>query len=74
MRALSFIALFALAGCAARQEYVWTRPGATDQEFYQDRGQCNAQAFAVPGGNLMQAVMVQNSCMQGKGWIQVPAR
>lgn len=59
-----------LAGCATKQSY-WEKPGASQQEFNMDRGQCNAQAFSVPGVSLMQAAIVQNSCMQGKGWYLV---
>lgn len=56
-----------LAACATT-ESVWVRPGAGQQEFYMDRGMCQAQAFGVPGGSTLQVALVFNSCMQGKGW------
>jgi hypothetical protein len=55
------------AGCAAT-ESVWIKPGATQQDFYQDRGQCQAQAFSIPNAPALQIAIVSNSCMQGKGW------
>jgi hypothetical protein len=60
----------ALSACGQQQQWHWERAGATERDFYQDRGQCNAQAFAVPGG-LMQVALVQNFCLQGKGWEKV---
>lgn len=61
-----------LAGCATKQTY-WEKPGASTEDFHADMGVCRAQAFGVPGAmnNLMQVAMVQNACMQGKGWYQV---
>ena len=58
-----------LAACANKP--VWYRDGATQQDFYMDQGQCKAQGFSVASGNLVQAAMVFNSCMQGKGWYLV---
>lgn len=66
------VALAALAaGCAPM---VWTKPGATEQAFYQDRGACQAQAFSIPNAPPMQLAIVFSSCMQGKGWYQAPAK
>ncbi|MDW7534505.1 MAG: hypothetical protein SCG82_01435 [Candidatus Nitrotoga sp.] len=56
-----------------KTEEHWEKPGASDRDFNVDRGQCNAQAFSVAGGNIMQIAIVQNSCLQGKGW-QLVAR
>lgn len=61
-----------LAGCATQPEFVWMKNGSTEQEFYQDNGQCRAQAFSVPGVSLMQAVLVFEACLQGKGWYKMP--
>lgn len=74
MKKLLFVV--ALAGCAAPTETVWMKPGATNSDFYQDQGQCDAQAFSVASGNLMQIVMVQNGCLRGKGWqlVERPVR
>jgi hypothetical protein len=61
------LVLLTLCGCATT-ERVWVRQGATEQDFYVDRGQCQAQAFGAPGMYTMQVAMVFSSCMQGKGW------
>jgi putative copper export protein len=61
-----------LVGCATGPEYVWVKPNSTENEFYNDLGQCRAQAFGVSGVTLMQAVLVQNNCLMGKGWRQAP--
>jgi hypothetical protein len=67
---MKYVVLLALvlSGCAAQKELVWDKPGSSQQQFYQDLGQCRAQAFSVASGNLYQIAIVQNSCMQGKGW------
>jgi hypothetical protein len=59
--------LLLLAGCATT-ETVWVKHGASENEFYVDRGQCQAQAFGAPGMYTMQVALIFNSCMQGKGW------
>lgn len=67
------IAALILAGCAThKNDFVWMRDGSTDQEFYQDQGQCRAQAFSVPGAPPMQVIMVYDGCMSGKGWYKAP--
>jgi hypothetical protein len=55
-----------LSACARQQ--VWVRNGSTQDDFYRDRGQCQAQGFSVANPSLLQAAIVFNSCMQGKGW------
>lgn len=67
MRIIVLSAVLALSGCATT-ETVWVRDGASSQDFYMDRGQCQAQAFSVPNAPLMQTAIVFNGCMQGKGW------
>jgi hypothetical protein len=59
-----------LAGCATKQTY-WEKAGASQQDFYQDQGQCQAQAFGVTGMNTLQVAIVYSGCMRGKGWYQV---
>lgn len=59
--------LLLLGGCATT-ERVWVKNGASDQDFYMDRGQCQAQAFGSPGMYTMQVAIVFSGCMQGKGW------
>lgn len=66
---MRFIVLSVLiAGCAAQTESVWVKPGSTDAQFYQDRGQCQAQAFGGTPMSTMQVALVFSGCMQGKGW------
>jgi hypothetical protein len=65
-----------MSGCATpppSKTTYWEKPGAGQAEFNADIGFCRAQAFSVPGAmnNLAQAVIVQSSCMQGKGWYLV---
>jgi len=74
MKTVIVIALIiGLEGCATNQEpdWHWYKPRATQQDFLMDDGQCKAQGFGIPGGNLLQVVLVHQSCMQGKGWIKV---
>lgn len=66
MKRAAVLLLIALAGCATPRH--WARADATTDDFYRDDGQCKAQAFAVPGAPLIQAAMVYNACMRGKGW------
>jgi len=56
-----------LTGCAQQQNY-WVRPGASNEDFEMDKGQCTAQAFSIPNATLMQIAIVQNQCLRGKGW------
>lgn len=63
-----------LAGCATQPEYTWLKPGGSADEWNRDNGQCRAQAFSVPGVSLMQAVLVYEGCMQGKGYDRVAVR
>lgn len=75
MRKLLLIALLPLAGCATNGgDQVWEKPGAGNQEFAMDQGQCHAQAFSVPNAPPMQIAFVYNSCMRGKGWYLTSAR
>ena len=66
-RAVLLLSMLLLAACAPM---VWFKPGATQQDFYMDQGQCRAQGFSVASGNIYQAAYVFNACMQGKGWYQ----
>ena len=65
-------ALFLLYGCATTETY-WVKPGASNSEFYQDRGQCQAQAFSYTPYLNTRTVMIFQSCMSGKGWYQEQA-
>lgn len=59
----------ALTACSTTKTVtVWVKPGSSQESFDMDKGQCDAQAFSVAGGNLMQVAIVQNGCMRGKGW------
>lgn len=69
MKAIAALALVTLTGCATQQqEWHWAKAGAGNQEFSMDAGQCRAQSFAVPGVSLLQAALVYDGCMHGKGW------
>lgn len=70
---ISAVAAALLAGCAS-QETAWNKPGATQDQFNMDQGQCHAQAFSVPGASNMQIALVHNSCMRGKGYQLEPKR
>jgi hypothetical protein len=57
-----------LIGCATTNK-VWYKQGSSQQDFYQERAQCNAQAIAA--NNIYQIAIIQNQCLQGKGWYLV---
>ena len=73
MRVTLVLALLAaLAGCASsRSDFTWQKQGASADDFETDLGQCQAQAFSIPGVSLRQAVIVQTTCLRGKGWRQI---
>ena len=74
MRSLFAVAMTALlAACAAPIEPNWTKTGGTPQDLSADMGQCKAQAYAVPGVSGLQAAIVYDSCMQGKGYTVAPS-
>ena len=70
MKAASLLIVIAvfLTGCATQPQSVWTKQGASAQDFNIDRAQCNAQAFAGGYGNMWSIAIIQNQCLQGKGW------
>ncbi len=70
MNRSSLFIIFFLAACA--QPTVWEKPGASQQDFYQESGQCRAQAFSIPGAPMAQIAAVYSNCLAGKGWYQVP--
>ena len=68
-RPIVLAAALSLTGCATHDP-LWYRAGASQDDFYRDQGQCKAQGFGVASGALLQAAVVFNACMQGKGWRQ----
>lgn len=75
MKLLSVLAAAALlAGCLATTETRWEKPGATSQQFHQDRGQCMERVFSSTFANAYQQQGIFVSCMAGKGWytVEVP--
>ncbi len=68
MKKIILAGVVLVSGCATTPEYYWYRDGASNQQFNMDSGQCRAQAFSVAGASMFQAVMVMESCLQGKGW------
>lgn len=67
-----------LTGCAiepvtSKSDFHFEKPGANDQDFKVDIGQCKAQALAGTNGVLHGGtVMIAEACLQGKGWNKVP--
>jgi uncharacterized lipoprotein YmbA len=69
MRWMLLLAALVMTGCAGGAgERVWVKTGATQADFDQDMGQCTAQAWSVPNAGAVQLLVVQQSCMRGKGW------
>lgn len=58
--------LLVLTACAS-PERKWYKDGSSGEEFERDHGYCTAQGFQGTQ-SLMQAAIVQNGCMRGKGW------
>lgn len=71
-RILPTVLILSLVACATPTH--WEKRGATTQDFNMDLGQCNAQAFGNANATLMTAAIVQNQCLQGKGWYLVKDR
>lgn len=66
------ICLAVLLGGCATTERVWMHSDNTEERYRVDRGQCLAQGSAAfQGPQSIQAAMIFNGCMQGKGWYQV---
>lgn len=63
-----YLFVLLLAGCATGGEGRWLKSGATEQDFYVDRGQCIAQMESVPFAGTLQKARLFAGCMQGKGW------
>lgn len=74
MRVVAIICAAILAGCAAEPQYQWVKNGGDPDSFETDLGYCRAQAFGTANVTLMQAAIVQTSCLRGKGWRQVQVR
>lgn len=71
-RIVTTVVLTALAtACATNDGWAWDKPGSTQQSFGADHRQCRAQAFSVPGVTILQAALVLDGCMHGKGWQKV---
>lgn len=68
MRLLVIAIVVLFSACASEPQPRWTKAGASRQDFEQDYGQCQAQAFSVTGAPLMQVAVVLNGCMRGRGW------
>lgn len=75
--ALAFLSVLVVSGCATQpdqQDFRWHKPNASADEFHRDAGSCKAQGASIPGGSLMQLLIVYENCMAGRGWYKVPAR
>lgn len=73
MKYLALAALL-LVGCATEPSWVWEHRENTAERWHSDNGQCRAQAFGVANVTLMQAAIVHDSCLQGKGWYKQSVR
>jgi hypothetical protein len=68
MRVLTALAILAaLAGCASKP-LQWEKPGSTQADFHQDRGQCMERVFSSTFASAYQQRGIFVSCMAGKGW------
>lgn len=63
MKRVIMIGAIMLAGCAT---VVWERPGASQQDFQTEAGQCKAQALGAANGANTGGIY--RYCMEGKGW------
>lgn len=61
---MRYLLVLLLAGCA--QEGGWNKYGASQQDFYEARGDCVSRAFVAP--TPYQQNMIIIGCMQSKGW------
>jgi hypothetical protein len=50
---LAILSLVLFSGCAARQQYAWNKPGATQEEFAQDKYACVREARAPSSSAYM---------------------
>lgn len=68
---LAFAAM--LTACATTQMQ-WEKPGASQMDFHQDRGQCMERMFSSTFASPYQQQGIFISCMAGKGWytVEVP--
>jgi hypothetical protein len=67
---LSCVFLLLVAGCQVAP-VVWDKPGVTQEEFNMDSAQCNNQAFSLVGAPMVQRNIVNQTCMQGKGYTMI---
>jgi hypothetical protein len=71
MKYVIMLLLVLLTGCATPD--VWSRANTSFQEFKKDEAQCSAQGWSIPNASAFQIAMVEYKCMQGKGYMKVPA-
>jgi hypothetical protein len=72
-RSSALAAVAMLIGCAAPIVPNWVKAGASKESLQADMGQCRAQAYGVPGVSALQAAIVYDGCMQGKGYAVAPS-
>lgn len=73
MRYIALIPAAMLAACATT-EMQWEKPGATQMDFHQDRGQCMERVFSSTFASAYQKQGIFISCMAGKGWYTVEVK
>lgn len=69
------LSVLALTGCASLDRAVaptwgWYREGQTQQAYNMDQANCRNEAMPYASTNLLQAAMVIDNCMIGKGWVK----
>lgn len=67
-----FVGAVTLTGCASLSEpaWGWYRDGQTQQAFNMDMANCRNEAMPYASTNMLQAAMVIDNCMVGKGWVK----
>ena len=63
--AILAVVLLAAAGCASVH---LVKPGATAEEFEQDKATCAAQALGGPSNIFLQREILL-LCLRGRGWV-----
>ncbi len=66
--AVAVLASLAIAGCASPQEYFFSKLGASEADFHNDKTACEDEAFTAKNVLGLSYVEARNRCLQNKGW------
>ncbi len=58
----------ALSGCATSQDYLFSKLGATEADFHNDKTACEDEAVTAKNVLGRSYVEARNRCLQKKGW------